>query len=144
MISGAAIAQETKSNPNLFRHCSDIYNDYSVYLNRQRDDFIDEINTHADEVGCLDEIRKFMRNGDEVWSKRDRAYRKYSRAYDEYESFNVGDKQEREAFERIAGCSNSEGEKPNARCFGSRSRNTLDQFCDTGESRYQAFCSTFK
>jgi predicted RNase H-like nuclease (RuvC/YqgF family) len=156
LLAMPAVAQTTKSNPDLFLQCADYDNAYrevrnrmdseksqASYMNDQKDDLEDRIDDHEREINRLDEILKIMRSSDDVKYKRDREYRLYSRAFDEYDDFMIGFKQSRQNYQRMIDRSENLRGKLNDHCFGTWSRTVLDQYCGQGSNRMQAFCSRF-
>lgn len=150
------MAQEMKSNPDLFSQCADDYNNRAVYrarledgislakyMNAERSKLEDTINVHATEIKRLDEILEIMRNSDSVKNKRDRAYRRYSIAFDEYNEFNVGFKRERAAYQHNADRANSISDRIRSQCLGTWSGKILGRFCGHDYKRYQRFCAVF-
>lgn len=150
------MAQEIKSNPDLFIQCADDYNERAVYLDRMEDgesrakymnaeraDLEAEIDIHETEIRRLDEILEIMRNSDSVWDKRDRAFRRYSNAFDAYDEFNIGFKRERADYQRNVDRSNGILRRIRSQCLGTWSGEILGQFCGHNYNRYQLFCAKF-
>lgn len=150
------MAQEVKSNPDLFNQCADYYNERAVYLDRMEDgksrakymnakraDLETEIDIHETEINRLDEILKIMRNSDSVWDKRDRAYQRYKNAFDAYDEFNIGFKRARADYQRIVDRANAILGRIRSQCLGTWSGEILGQFCGHDYNRYQLFCAKF-
>jgi len=151
-----AVAQDVKSNPDLFLQCADYDNSYRAvraemdsrtsdahYMNDQKARLEDRINDHERELKRLDEILKIMRNSDSVWDKRDREYNRYTRTFDEYDDFMVGFRNARHNFDRLIDRSDSLYASLKRECFGTWSGSILGSYCGQGSSRTQAFCSRF-